>query len=187
MDDHENAGPAYFNPRSRGGSDMPAMLPRGGHDYFNPRSRGGSDNTTAFQIMPGSNFNPRSRGGSDFGRDADGSGTGISIHAPAGGATSVTPWIPLWPENFNPRSRGGSDSSQPGKLRADDHFNPRSRGGSDRNISVFFFQYACILLFYCNLQPLFYRLGLVNPQNPPVFSANLTPEQTDAWLSRSQD
>ena len=55
--------------------------------YFNPRSREGSDTDYAILSPRGSYFNPRSREGSDrisiFGRVT----MGISIHAPARGAT----------------------------------------------------------------------------------------------------
>ena len=103
---------------------------------------------------PHADFNPRSRKGSDDLKisfiDRD---TGISIHAPARGATSSFQIINLQIRYFNPRSRKGSDgiprsiflrvltfqSTLPqGERRTsairvvgDRDFNPRSRKGSD--------------------------------------------------------
>ena len=59
-----------FNPRSREGSDCPAVTPRiSSQDHFNPRSREGSDIETA---------------------EETGEFMEISIHAPAKGATACT-------------------------------------------------------------------------------------------------
>ena len=63
------------------------------------------------RVMPIScrNFNPRSREGSDSNANTNVSMMGISIHAPARGATSrYTAQGELFC-NFNPRSREGSD------------------------------------------------------------------------------
>ena len=54
------------------------------------------------------NFNPRSRKGSDIDRMMIRIGRGISIHAPARGATFWRGRNVSW-YNFNPRSRKGSD------------------------------------------------------------------------------
>ena len=101
-----------------------------------------------------SDFNPRSREGSDVYSDAlDAEQTGISIHAPAKGATfTVMRSMPNRREfqstlprrerqthpadyrlvrNFNPRSREGSDGHPSRRLRYPPYFNPRSREGSD--------------------------------------------------------
>ena len=103
--------PPHFNPRSREGSDStlcggnlflicisihaPAKGATSdassgsiGRSYFNPRSREGSDQAAAKESRGGGNFNPRSREGSDVGRCILERLTGISIHAPAKGATS---------------------------------------------------------------------------------------------------
>ena len=101
--------PAYFNPRSREGSDFQWLYmlfvhsisihaPAKGatiayrytaaHRNFNPRSREGSDSATRFHASSHSHFNPRSREGSDGkARRFVFSGSIISIHAPAKGAT----------------------------------------------------------------------------------------------------
>ena len=100
----------YFNPRSREGSDeevyekmmgnskFQSTLPRGERlggvmppkiiRDFNPRSREGSDCKSSKLMFSFSNFNPRSREGSDIiGLDYVPFPIGISIHAPARGAT----------------------------------------------------------------------------------------------------
>ena len=77
-------------------------------------------------------FNPRSREGSDvLQMMADAYQSGISIHAPAKGATDIQLGLVARILHFNPRSREGSDrltisSSPPAR-----YFNPRSREGSD--------------------------------------------------------
>ena len=102
-----------FNPRSREGSDKILSFYRLAFDDFNPRSREGSDiNANAgivykygFQsTLPRRErqrqktlthvcnyFNPRSREGSDDRRRYGSTGSSISIHAPAKGATIMTP------------------------------------------------------------------------------------------------
>ena len=146
---------AYFNPRSREGSDAAARIaafeqgkfqstlprrerrrascpsPRRSR-YFNPRSREGSDAAGLHTAAPVRHFNPRSREGSDVPQDLHLlSALCISIHAPAKGAT----WQAVRSRrvsHFNPRSREGSDE-RPAQLWARlRHFNPRSREGSDR-------------------------------------------------------
>ena len=100
------------------------------------------------------NFNPRSRKGSDI--DVSGGlwNLGISIHAPARGATKlrklrlhcyvifqstlpqgerqrIVGSIELF-QNFNPRSRKGSDPNDWPIRFTEKDFNPRSRKGSDK-------------------------------------------------------
>ena len=123
--------------------------------YFNPRSRGGSDVSVGYMVdsweisihapAEGATCHDYNKGPLRF---------SISIHAPAEGATFRTCGI-LWRyDYFNPRSRGGSDRIDEVKKvsigisihapaegatlnRADRdwrsrvYFNPRSRGGSD--------------------------------------------------------
>ena len=57
--------------------------------YFNPRSREGSDSRLPASVPPPSYFNPRSREGSDDLTVNANHETTISIHAPARGATGV--------------------------------------------------------------------------------------------------
>ena len=77
----------HFNPRSREGSDN---TPKSGClslSDFNPRSREGSDAAAREQVRQQVHFNPRSREGSDLGNSAMRLSDKISIHAPAKGAT----------------------------------------------------------------------------------------------------
>ena len=56
---------------------------------------------------------------------------GISIHAPARGATGSLRHISLGHRDFNPRSREGSDDFLFATCYSINYFNPRSREGSD--------------------------------------------------------
>ncbi len=58
--------------------------------YFNPRSREGSDMGGCVSLKGSWDFNPRSREGSDPRRRYSSPKLGISIHAPARGATWTT-------------------------------------------------------------------------------------------------
>ena len=77
----------HFNPRSREGSDeisTPSFLRC---LDFNPRSREGSDFHVGIWCIISKHFNPRSREGSDARWNYSVRCKGISIHAPARGAT----------------------------------------------------------------------------------------------------
>ena len=77
---------------------------------FNPRSREGSDKRHSRNMFETIDFNPRSREGSDLHRFRHVLVVvGISIHAPARGATFCHLLALLNTRNFNPRSREGSD------------------------------------------------------------------------------
>ena len=102
---------AYFNPRSREGSDQnlrwkisaateisihapargatyPSPLSKMVYNHFNPRSREGSDYDPLMVLTAVTNFNPRSREGSDIcSTHCQQDSYIISIHAPARGAT----------------------------------------------------------------------------------------------------
>ena len=86
---HQCAGSRSFNSRSRGGSDVLAVLDALGTARFNSRSRGGSDPPTARPSKPSKRFNSRSRGGSDVVALFLLTLSNVSIHAPAGGATRL--------------------------------------------------------------------------------------------------
>ncbi len=78
--------------------------------YFNPRSCERSDPLRIFSIVPSSNFNPRSCERSDLQQGGSiGVPLGISIHAPARGATLPSRCICSCFSNFNPRSCERSD------------------------------------------------------------------------------
>ena len=99
-----------FNPRSREGSDRLAIPYR--HALYSFQStlpRRERPRRTRFP-KTAQYFNPRSREGSDVGKRLHSLFKfGISIHAPAKGATSINPRIESTMPNFNPRSREGSD------------------------------------------------------------------------------
>ena len=101
----------YFNPRSREGSDIIFTGFPSSSMYFNPRSREGSDSFGHFLYLLLQYFNPRSREGSDLETliadlrtyvfqstlprrerhqlfETSEFFNGISIHAPAKGATA---------------------------------------------------------------------------------------------------
>ena len=84
--------------------------------------------------MTVSYFNPRSREGSDGEVSLAIAISGISIHAPAKGATRTVPVPCSYHKNFNPRSREGSDTHVRSNCSLTLNFNPRSREGSDKNI-----------------------------------------------------
>ena len=76
-------------------------------------------------------FNPRARKGRDGGDGRLLAVKGISIHAPARGATRETAamhWIALY---FNPRARKGRDFNVDEFTVRHRHFNPRARKGRD--------------------------------------------------------
>ena len=99
-----------FNPRSREGSDVECNLNYMIPLDFNPRSREGSDGIRSVRLHLTRYFNPRSREGSDGGQAHTKTQLrGISIHAPARGATMLRFPSLVASFNFNPRSREGSD------------------------------------------------------------------------------
>ena len=125
-----------FNPRSREGSDLPShpvlvisigfqsTLPRGERPYhrrlttdssnFNPRSREGSDVTSPLPLLQlGISIHAPARGATSTARDRR-KRFYISIHAPARGATRQQPGNKDPLHYFNPRSREGSDSRPTG-------------------------------------------------------------------------
>ena len=76
-------------------------------------------------------FNPRSREGSDYTIQKSSYEDGISIHAPARGATAAADFSSGFFSDFNPRSREGSDNLRWVAAIRHRNFNPRSREGSD--------------------------------------------------------
>ena len=89
---------------------------------------------SAPHALHGFNFNPRSREGSDGYVLRILHSSGISIHAPAKGATSFRIRIAIFRDYFNPRSREGSDGTRDSFIDLAGYFNPRSREGSDNGI-----------------------------------------------------
>jgi len=77
---------------------------------FNPRARVGRDSEGKEVLDPSDGFNPRARVGRDDPRMLGYEGPfGVSIHAPAWGATVLTIGAKLWTAGFNPRARVGRD------------------------------------------------------------------------------
>ena len=72
------------------GATKQAAAPFRNCSYFNPRSREWSDGNDGTNGKDGKDFNPRSREGSDARGRGGGAAEGISIHAPASGATNET-------------------------------------------------------------------------------------------------
>ena len=105
---------------------------RGYAIHFNPRSREGSDVRSANDtIIMGISIHAPAKGATQI-ADALKAVCAISIHAPAKGATSGLSAEPRSGRNFNPRSREGSDVPAIQAVPPPEHFNPRSREGSDR-------------------------------------------------------
>ena len=100
-----------FNPRTRVGCDVAEYWPaRGLYEGFNPRTRVGCDE-------------PDYNGWLDA--------HGVSIHAPAWGATSFGSRHSTLNLSFNPRTRVGCDFIVDFILSLEDCFNPRTRVGCD--------------------------------------------------------
>ena len=75
-------------------------------------------------------FNPRTREGCDFIGKKIGTSDGVSIHAPARGATKVLIQSPPI-RSFNPRTREGCDKNLRDLIILKLSFNPRTREGCD--------------------------------------------------------
>ena len=100
--------------------------------YFNPRSREGSDvgDVQVFDDALISIHAPVK--GATRGTSAQEGIRSISIHAPVKGATPLRPAGSRSARDFNPRSREGSDDQVAFELgQGREDFNPRSREGSD--------------------------------------------------------
>ena len=99
---------------------------------FNPRSRRGRDSSGFRGLKPrGISIRAPARGATK--NETHNHPTEIiSIRAPAGGATSSFKRDRHAAFNFNPRSRSGSDPSATVPSKSRSYFNPRSRSGSDR-------------------------------------------------------
>ena len=101
-----------FNPRTRVGCDIAAGAPAADPDSFNPRTRVGCDRTAGPGRGQGGGFNPRTRVGCDVrqgGRAVQ--RDGVSIHAPAWGATCRGQRQRHRQRGFNPRTRVGCDAA----------------------------------------------------------------------------
>ena len=122
-----------FNPRARGGRDSKAIVTATGIVCFNPRARGGRDRSPpplCPSQQPFQSTRPRRARPNQPVRDI--STKGVSIHAPAEGATRRL--TPKWQTvaSFNPRARGGRDPARKVRPVSAWSFNPRARGGRDK-------------------------------------------------------
>ena len=99
---------------------------------FNPRTREGCDRETWGAYPCLTRFNPRTREGCDV---VPGGRTdvvvGVSIHAPARGATRSCRRCITIAACFNPRTREGCDAPKDGEKISGKSFNPRTREGCD--------------------------------------------------------
>ena len=99
--------------------------------HFNPRARVGRDKSFDRRFPPLRDFNPRARVGRDDDERKGQSVCGISIHAPAWGATFSHSATSMLNSDFNPRARVGRDYRHRVRLQNPDDFNPRARVGRD--------------------------------------------------------
>ena len=135
-----------FNPRTRVGCDSNfAQIPFGPDNCFNPRTRVGCDASATFQRIPFWAFqSTHPRGVRPIYAAGEALSAGVSIHAPAWGATttdglaqssvSVSIHAPAWGAtlfggifrhrlwSFNPRTRVGCDGGKRQSSRADKMF-----------------------------------------------------------------
>ncbi len=81
----------------------------------------------------GNSFNPRAREGRDDFSLKPGGLCGVSIHAPARGATMSLSSFSV-SVCFNPRAREGRDRSSTSPVRPLPRFNPRAREGRDQGM-----------------------------------------------------
>ena len=125
----------HFNPRAREGRDTLWTPHIWGVFNFNPRAREGRDTVHLHNKGHDMDFNPRAREGRDTYGYLAGCISGISIHAPARGATNPTTQAGTYQGYFNPRAREGRDVINRGTERAICDFNPRAREGRDRAIA----------------------------------------------------
>ena len=103
-----------------------------GQIYFNPRSREGSDTTTVSNDAGAWIFQSTlPRGERLVDRMMTRIGRGISIHAPARGATLLSMSLMLFAQFQSTLPRGERPRRNWRSTRSDRNFNPRSREGSD--------------------------------------------------------
>ena len=81
-----------FNPRTRTGCDRSSRRILTNQRSFNPRTRTGCDAVVTLTLAIDRRFNPRTRTGCDVDGSPVSNTSGVSIHAPARGATSRYRW-----------------------------------------------------------------------------------------------
>ena len=130
-----SASPLFQSTRPRGARPRDCLPGSAGTPFQSTRPRGARRHATYGDDHPAAGFNPRARVGRDlewFIRAE--SRTGVSIHAPAWGATSVTMSSNRRVFGFNPRARVGRDPNGWWHTARLPCFNPRARVGRD-NVS----------------------------------------------------
>ena len=121
-----------FNPRARAGRDSAPRCRSSRLSGFNPRARAGRDLVHSTHRWSTAQFqSTRPRGARLYGGLGKHPLCGVSIHAPARGATRWYRAAFAAPSCFNPRARAGRDlvDSCPWSLAP--CFNPRARAGRD--------------------------------------------------------
>mgnify|MGYP001864307627 CR=1 FL=1 len=109
---------ANFNPRTREGCDRFLFYVFWVRKHFNPRTREGCDEPYTDGEEDGDDFNPRTREGCDRQHyRGQARRDGISIHAPARGATHRLIALSIPFQNFNPRTREGCDAHRVGRQK----------------------------------------------------------------------
>ena len=104
------SGVSRFDVGRRNDAGSPQADRRAYHgDCFNPRPRAGSDKSVAGECLAAPRFNPRPRAGGDSRHRHFFLGIGVSIHAPARGATNSRRSRSHDKRSFNPRPRAGGD------------------------------------------------------------------------------
>ena len=125
---------AYFNPRSREGSDETGGFYYGSLQKFQSTLPRGERQRRWNLTLSATDFNPRSREGSDCSHVCAERVRGISIHAPARGATKLSLIvIPLF-TLFQSTLPRGERHTAPTEAQQHRNFNPRSREGSDASL-----------------------------------------------------
>ena len=120
-----------FNSRTREGCDTPSLHQLRRLRCFNSRTREGCDYTIIRYICIIFGFNSRTREGCDVSHRKRYQGGGVSIHAPARGATFTLTAKPHEHLRFNSRTREGCDVRHLGRQGDQGGFNSRTREGCD--------------------------------------------------------
>ena len=120
-------------------------------EYFNPRSREGSDGSKiALMNFTGISIHAPARGATYHCRRIRSSGC-ISIHAPARGATwTCIPAFIAFIISIHAPARGATIANELGIMSTSD-FNPRSREGSDRKYYLFLLYQRFLLKQYSQI------------------------------------
>ena len=146
-DDHiSEFGNVHFNPRTREGCDSHRAEPNGADADFNPRTREGCDEVLLNMAADAGLFQSTHPRGVRLGVPSNAEPEkGISIHAPARGATSARrrPWTVMYMISIHAPARGATISRSRSRSRTGD-FNPRTREGCDCIFKPFsgFFSYS---------------------------------------------